>query len=82
MLQDHRAVADNSLMTVINMIMSCFGRLQGKSMSDYVDAPTEELTSKQPQYGMPNNFYDNQSIYAIANKAKLAFFGDRNRRPI
>jgi hypothetical protein len=27
---------------------------------------------KQPQYGMPCNYYENQGFYATGNKAKLA----------
>ena len=55
MLQDHRIVTDNNLMTVVNMIMSRFDRLEAKKV-DCVDASTSELASKQPQYGMPYIF--------------------------
>ena len=72
MLQDHKTVNDNNPMTVVSMIMSCFGKLKGK-IANYVDRSAKEYTSKQPQYGMPYNFYDNQGLYAAANKAKLAF---------
>jgi hypothetical protein len=41
-------------------------------MADYVDLSADETTSKQPQYGMSYNFYDNQGLYAAANKTKLA----------
>ena len=58
MLQDHRTVTNNDLMTIVNMIMSCFDRLDGKKV-DCVDASTRESASKQPQYGMPYNFYEN-----------------------
>ncbi|CAD6337301.1 unnamed protein product [Miscanthus lutarioriparius] len=58
MLQDHRIVTDNNLMTVVNMIMSRFDRLEAKKV-DCVDASTSELASKQPQYGMPYIFYEN-----------------------
>jgi hypothetical protein len=58
MLQDHRTVTDNNLMTVVNMIMSSFDRLEAKKV-DCVDASTSELASKQPQYGMPYIFYAN-----------------------
>jgi len=71
MLQDQRMVIDNSLITAVNMIMSCFDRLEGKT-ADYVDISADESPSKHPQYGMPFNFYDNQSMYAAANKTKLA----------
>ena len=53
------------------MIMSSFDKLEGKTLN-FVDASADELASKQPQYGMPYNFYDNQSMYRAANKAKLA----------
>jgi hypothetical protein len=70
MLQDQRTITDNNLMTTVNMFMARMDRLEGKT-TDYVDAYANESTSKQPQYGMPYNFYDNQSLYAAANKAKL-----------
>jgi hypothetical protein len=70
-LQNHKTVNDNNLMTAVNMIMSRFDRLEGKTIY-YVDLSVDELDSKQPKYGMPYNFYDNQSLYAAANKAKLA----------
>ena len=44
MLQDYRTVSDNNLMIVVNMIMSCFGRINGKKVS-YVDAPASKLAS-------------------------------------
>jgi len=53
------------------MIMSHFHRLEGKRV-DYVDASASESIPKQPQYGMPYNFYENQSMYVVANQAKLA----------
>ena len=58
MLQDQEIIIDNNLMTIVNMIMSCFDRLDGKKV-DCVDASTRESASKQPQYGMPYNFYEN-----------------------
>ena len=35
-------------------------------------ADCDEQAIKQPQFGMPFNFYENQCLYAQANKAKLA----------
>ena len=61
-LHDHKTVIGNNLITVVNMIMSHFDRLEGKKV-DYVDASTSESASKQPYYGMPYNFYENQSLY-------------------
>ena len=58
-------------MTAVNMIMSCFDKLEGKT-ANYVDLLAETSTSKQPQYGMPYNYYENQGLYAAANKSKLA----------
>jgi hypothetical protein len=40
--------------------------------TNYADLSADESTSKQPQFGMPYNFYDNQGLYATANKDKLA----------
>jgi hypothetical protein len=44
-LQDHKTVNDNNLMTAVNMIMSRFDRLEGKT-ADYVDLSADELASK------------------------------------
>jgi hypothetical protein len=70
MLQDHKTVNDNNVMTAVNMIMSRFDRLEGKT-TDYVDLSAKDSTSKQPEFDMPYNYYDNQGFYAAANKAKL-----------
>jgi hypothetical protein len=46
--------------------MAHLDKLEGKT-ANYVD----ESTSKQYEFGMPPNFYDNQGLYAMANKSKL-----------
>jgi hypothetical protein len=67
MLQDHRMFTSNNLMIVVNMVMSRFDWLEGNNV-DYVD----DLASKQPKYCMLYNLYDNQGLYVVANKAKVA----------
>jgi hypothetical protein len=52
MLEDHKAINNNNLMITINVIMSCFNKLEG-NMVNYVD----DLTSKQPKYRMHCNVY-------------------------
>jgi hypothetical protein len=44
MLEDHKAINNSNLMITINLIMSCFNKLEG-NMVNYVD----DLTSKQPK---------------------------------
>jgi len=79
MLQDQRTITDNNVMTDVNMLMACMDRLEGKTI-DYVDTYAKESASKQPQYGMPYNFYDNRSLYAAANKAKLASLATKTNK--
>jgi hypothetical protein len=69
-LHDQKVVINNNLIAGINMIMACFDMLEGKR-TDYVYLSVEEL-AKQPQYDMPYNYYENQGLYAVDNKAKLA----------
>jgi len=71
MLEDDKKVIGNNLMSDVDMIMPRFDKIEGKT-ADYVDISADESPSKHPQYGMPFNFYDNQSMYAAANKTKLA----------
>jgi hypothetical protein len=47
MLHDQKTIIDNNLMTVVNMLMAQFDRLEGKS-TDYVDLLVDEFASKQP----------------------------------
>jgi hypothetical protein len=46
MLQDHKTINDNNLMTAVNMIMSRFDRLEGKKV-DYVDLTAYDSASKK-----------------------------------
>jgi uncharacterized protein (UPF0297 family) len=55
MLQDDKTINDNILTTVVNMILSRFDRLEGKT-TNYVNLFAGELASKQPQYVMRYNF--------------------------
>jgi hypothetical protein len=68
MMDGHKKVIDNNLLTAVNMIMSRFDKLEGKTTDD--NASGVDSSSKQPEFGMPSNFYDNQSLYAAANKDK------------
>jgi hypothetical protein len=68
MMDDHKKVIDNNLLTTINMIMARFDKLEGKTTDG--NASGVDSSSKQPELGMPLNFYDNQGLYAAANKGK------------
>jgi hypothetical protein len=50
------------------MIMARFDKLERKTTDD--NASVVDSSSKQPEFGMPLNLYDNQSLYAAANKGK------------
>jgi len=69
-MDDHKKVIDNNLLAAVNMIIARFDTLEGKRTDS--KASGVDSTSKQPEFGMPLNFYDNQSSYAAANKGKLA----------
>jgi hypothetical protein len=69
MMDDHKKVIDNNLLAVVNMIMARFDKLEGKTTD--CDQSSVASTSKQPKFGMPFNYYENQGLYAAANKGKL-----------
>lgn len=62
MLDDHKKVSDNNLITVLNMLIACLDRVEGKKGND-LDKSTSGSApgTKQSQYGMPFNYYDNLS---------------------
>ena len=68
MMDDHKKVIDNNLLAVVNMIMARFDKLEGKTTDGNQSGVAS--TSKQPEFGMPLNFYENQGLYAAANKGK------------
>jgi hypothetical protein len=68
MKDDHKKVIDNNLLTVVNMIMARFDKLEGKTTDD--NASGVDSSSKHPEFGIPLNFYDNQGLYVAANKGK------------
>jgi hypothetical protein len=68
MMDDHKKVIDNNLLTAVNMIMARFDKLEGKTTDS--NASGVDSSSKQPEFGMPLNFYDNQGIYVAENKGK------------
>ena len=70
MMDDHKKVIDNNLLAAVNMIMARFDKLQGKTTDGNQSGVAS--TSKQPEFGMPLNFYENQGLYAAANKGKSA----------
>jgi hypothetical protein len=71
MMDDHKKVIDNNLLTVVNMVMARFDKLEGKTIDG--NALGVDSSSKQPEFGMPLNFYDNQGLYAVTNKGKPVF---------
>jgi hypothetical protein len=68
MMDDHKKVIDNNLLTAVNMIMARFDKLKGKTTDG--NPSGVDSSSKNPEFGMPLNFYDNQGLYAAANKGK------------
>jgi hypothetical protein len=68
MMDDHKKVIDNNLLTAVNMIMARFDKLEGKTTDS--NASGVDSSSKQPEFGMPLNFYDNQGLYVAENKGK------------
>ena len=70
MMEDHKKVIDNNLLATVNMIMARFDKLEGKTIDG--DQSGVASASKQPKFGMPLNFYENQGLYAAANKGKSA----------
>jgi hypothetical protein len=66
-----KKVIDNNLLTTVNMVMARFDKLEGKTTDG--NALGVDSSSKQPKFGMPLNFYDNQGLYAAANKGKPVF---------
>ena len=64
----HNKVIDNNLLAAVNMIMAHFDKLEGKTTD--LDQSGVTSTSQQLDFGMPLNFYENQGLYAAANKGK------------
>jgi hypothetical protein len=48
--------------------MARFDKLEGKTTDG--NASGVDSSSKHPEFDMPLNFYDNQGLYAAANKGK------------
>lgn len=73
MLHDQKVVIDNDIVTISNMIY--------QSVIQIIML-TNQLKNllKQPQYGMPYNYYENQGFYATGNKAKLASLAFRTQQ--
>jgi hypothetical protein len=69
MMDDHKKVIDNNLLTTVNMIMVHFDKLEGKTTDG--NPSSVDSSSKHPEFDMSLNFYDNQGLYAAANKGKL-----------
>jgi hypothetical protein len=68
MMDDHKKVIDNNLLIVVNMIMARFDKLEGKTTDG--NPSGVDSSFKNSEFGMPLNFYDNQDLYAAANKGK------------
>jgi hypothetical protein len=57
MMDDHKKVIDNNLITAVNIIMARFDKLEGKTTDG--NPSGVDSSSKNPEFGMPLNFYDN-----------------------
>jgi hypothetical protein len=64
MMDDHKKAIDNNFLVAINKIMARFDKLEGKTTDG--NASGVGSFSKQPEFGMPLNFYKNQNLYAVA----------------
>jgi hypothetical protein len=62
------------------MIMARFDKLEGKTTDG--NASGVDSSSKQPEFSMPSNFYDNQGLYAAANKGKSVLWQLKSIRPV
>jgi hypothetical protein len=56
MMDDHKKVIDNNLLTTVSMIMARFDKLEGKTT--YGNASGVDSSSKHPEFGMPLNVYE------------------------
>lgn len=65
MLHDQNVVIDNNHVTVIDMIMTRFHKLEHKR-TDYIHLSVQEH-AKQPQYNMSYNYYENLGLYVATN---------------
>jgi hypothetical protein len=54
MMDDHKKVIDDNLLTAVNMIVACFDKLEGETTDG--NASGVDSSSKQPEFGMPLNF--------------------------
>jgi hypothetical protein len=50
MMDDHKKVIDNNLLTVVSMVMARFNKLEGKTTDG--NASGVDSSSKQPEFGM------------------------------
>jgi hypothetical protein len=57
MMDDHKKVIDNNLLTAINMIMARFDKLQGKTTDG--NPSGVDSSFKNPKFGMPLNLFGN-----------------------
>jgi hypothetical protein len=67
MMDDHKKVIDNNLFSAVNMIMAHFDKLEAKTTDG--NPSGVDSSSKNPEFGMSLNFYDNQGLYAAANRS-------------
>jgi hypothetical protein len=54
MMDDHKKVIDNNLLTAVNIIMAYFDKLKGKTTDD--NPSGVDSSSKNPKFGMHLNF--------------------------
>ena len=71
MMDDHKKVIDNNILAAVNMIMALFDKLEGKTTDGNQSGVAS--SSKQPEFGMSLNFYENQGLYAAQTKANRPF---------
>jgi hypothetical protein len=79
MLEDERKVQSNKLQHLANLLNACIDKLDGKTTDCGQSGAVQ-----QPQFGMPLNFYENQTSYASASQlpsAPLATETDKAGQP-
>jgi hypothetical protein len=79
MLQDHKNVADDNLLTEVHMLLARFDRLYGE-MVDHVDASISQSTSfaNPPQFRMSFGYYDHQKL-CICKPSQIGLFRTLNQ---
>ena len=72
MFLDERNLYTNNIQHLASLLNARMDRIEGKTTDC-----DESGVKQQPQFGMPLNFYENQTSSAAANKLQSAFETDK-----